>query len=87
MSELTSPRTRSGARPCWIALPGSKTLRQCSVVEVSDRSATVASPNHLPDVFDLFLSLEAKEGRSCRAVSRSGDQVAVEFIGNDPSRR
>lgn len=60
-------------------MPGSKTLRQCSLSNVSARGATIASDSPLPDTFDLFLSLDAGEGRRCHAVSRSGLEVGVEF--------
>jgi hypothetical protein len=48
--------------------------------DVSAHGATVASESALPDTFNLFMSLDAKEGRRCRAVSRSGLEVGVEFV-------
>jgi hypothetical protein len=65
---------------CWISVPGSNTLRQCTLSEVSARGAIIASETQLPDTFDLYLSLDAKEGRRCRTVSRSGPEVGVEFL-------
>ena len=72
-------------RPCWVNSPGSHVLRQCNLRDVSDQRATITSPNPLPDTFDLFLTLDAKVGRRCNVVSRSGNAVSVEFPENqDP---
>jgi hypothetical protein len=73
------PKSGVSNRPCWISLPGSTVLRQCSLRDVSDQRATVASSTPLPDTFDLFLTLDSKLGRRCNVVSRSGDEVDVEF--------
>jgi hypothetical protein len=55
-------------------------LRQCSLSDVSARGATITSESVLPDNFDFFLSLDSKEGRRCRVVSRSELAVGVEFL-------
>jgi hypothetical protein len=61
-------------------VPGTNTLRQCSLSEVSARGATIASESAMPDTFDLFLSLDSKQGRRCRVISRAGLEVGVEFL-------
>lgn len=67
-------------QPCWISQAGSKILRQCKLFDVSDKGATISSHSTLPDTFDLFLALDDKVGYSCRVTSRSGHEVAVEFL-------
>jgi hypothetical protein len=67
-------------RPCWISSPGSKTLRQCSLFALSDKGATIVSLGSLPDTFNFYLDLDSKVGRSCRVVSRSENEIDVEFL-------
>jgi hypothetical protein len=74
-------QSRAERRPCWISSPGSKTLRQCSLFAVSDKRATIISPSPLPDTFDFYLSLDSKVGRRCMVISRSENEVGVEFLG------
>jgi hypothetical protein len=77
----TSRQPGAEIKLCWVNVPGTKTLRQCSLSDISVRGATVASEGALPDTFDLFLSLDSKEGRRCRVISRAGLEVGVEFLG------
>ena len=79
MAERLSPKSSGPNRPCWINAPRSAILRQCNLRKVSDQFATVSSPSPLPDLFDLFLTLDSKLGRRCNVVSRSGDEVSVQF--------
>jgi hypothetical protein len=64
-------------------VPGSKTLRQCSLSNVTDRGATVTSESPLPDSFDLFISLDATSCRRCQVMSRSGLEVNVAFANDN----
>jgi hypothetical protein len=79
MVERRSSKSGGPNRPCWINAPGSPVLRQCSLRNVSDQFATVASSSPLPDMFDLFLTLDSKFGRRCNVVTRSADEVGVRF--------
>jgi len=85
MDEQLSPKSGGPNSPCWISAPGSTVLRQCSLRNVSDKRATVASPSPLPDTFDLFVTLDSKLGRRCSVVSRSGNEVGVEFSESQES--
>jgi hypothetical protein len=65
-----------------VASPASKTLRQCNLFELTERTASIGSAGSLPDTFELFLSLDQDTGQRCRVVSRAGAEVSVEFLGN-----
>jgi hypothetical protein len=79
---LNRKRSKPEARLCWVASPASKTLRQCSLFQLTEQAATIGSIGALPDTFELFLSLEQEKGHRCRVVSRDGAEVSVEFLGS-----
>jgi hypothetical protein len=80
VSKPASQQAGLGTRACWVQFFGSKTLRQCSLFEVSNQGATIDSPGVLPDTFDVFFALETNAARRCRVVTRSGRKVDVEFL-------
>lgn len=80
MSKQASPQGGLKTRTCWVQLLGSKTLRQCSLFEVSNRGASISSLGALPDTFDVFFALNTDVGRRCRVVARAGREVDVEFL-------
>ena len=71
------------ACPCWVISPGSKTLRQCNLLDVSDQGAKIVSETALPETFYLLLALDHQRGRRCHVVSRAGHEFKVEFLGGD----
>jgi len=80
VSKQASQQTGLETRACWVQLLGSKTLRQCSLFEVSNEGATINSQGALPDTFDVFFALGTNAGRRCRVVARSGGKVDVKFL-------
>jgi hypothetical protein len=80
VSKQASEQAGLQTRACWVQLLGSKTLRQCSLFEVSNQGATIEGHGVLPDTFDVFFALDANAGRRCRVVARSGQKVDVEFV-------
>jgi len=81
--------SEKSTRPCWISLPGSKVLRQCRLLEISERAATLESSTTLPDSFYFFSDLDSRPGRRCDIISRSGQKVRVKFSaeGETPKAR
>lgn len=68
------------SRACWINCAGTKILRQCILLDVSDGGAVLSSSTLTPDNFELFLKLNDKVGHPCRVVSRSENKAIVEFF-------
>ena len=55
----------------------------CVLWDLSEGGAriAVASPDALPEEFELLLERDQRVGTSCRVAWRTSEQIGVEFIG------
>lgn len=57
-------------------------LRECAVWDESETGARliVDTPEAIPDIFHIYMTLDFSSRRRCRVVWRSGTQIGVEFL-------
>jgi hypothetical protein len=73
---------KSLRQPGWITLEGGFAARQCVVQDMSSTGAkiTIEDPNVLPAKVRLAFARDARTGRNCEVVWRSGSSVGVRFV-------
>jgi len=73
---------KSLRQPGWITLDGGFAARPCVVQDMSATGAkiTIDDPNMLPAKLRLALLRDARTGRPCEVVWRSGKSVGVKFV-------
>ena len=66
----------------WITFDGGFAARPCVVQDMSATGAkiTIDDPNMLPAKLRLALLRDARTGRPCEVVWRSGKSVGVKFV-------
>jgi len=74
---------KSLRQPAWITLEGGFAVRACVVEDLSASGAklTIEDNNTLPARLRLAFSRDARNGRRCEVVWRSGRTVGVKFVG------
>jgi PilZ domain len=84
MAGVTKKREvrKSLRQPGWITLEGGFAARQCVVQDMSSTGAkiTIEDPNVLPAKLRLAFARDARTGRNCEVVWRSGSSVGVRFV-------
>jgi hypothetical protein len=73
---------KSLQQPGWITLDGGFAARQCVVRDMSSTGAkiTIDDPNMLPAKLRLAFARDARTGRNCEVVWRSGSSVGIKFV-------
>jgi hypothetical protein len=73
---------KSLRQPGWITLDGGFAARPCVVQDMSTTGAklTIEDPNVLPGKLRLAFSRDARTGRNCEVVWRSGKALGVKFV-------
>jgi hypothetical protein len=73
---------KSLRQPGWITLDGGFAARQCVVQDMSTTGAkiTIDDTNVLPGKLRLAFARDARTGRNCEVVWRSGKSVGVKFV-------
>jgi hypothetical protein len=73
---------KSLQQPGWITLEGGFAARQRVVQDMSSTGAkiTLDAPNTLPAKLRLAFARDARTGRNCEVVWRSGKSIGVKFI-------
>jgi hypothetical protein len=73
---------KSLQQPGWITLDGGFAARQCVVRDMSSTGAkiTIDDPNMLPAKLRLAFARDARTGRNCEVVWRSGNSVGIKFV-------
>jgi hypothetical protein len=74
---------RALVRRCgWYVRSVGQQLRECTVWDVSESGArlVVDSPETIPDLFHIYMTLDFSSRRHCRVVWRSKTQIGVEFL-------
>jgi hypothetical protein len=73
---------KSLQQPGWITLDGGFAARQCLVHDMSPSGAKIGieDTNTLPAKLRLAFTRDARTGRSCQVVWRSGNTVGVKFV-------
>jgi hypothetical protein len=74
---------RALVRRCgWFVSSIGQQLRECTVWDESEAGArlVVDSPEAIPDIFHIYMTLDFSSRRRCRVVWRSRTQVGVEFL-------
>ena len=73
---------KSLSQPGWITLDGGFAARPCVVQDMSTTGArvTIDDPNVLPAKLRLAFARDARTGRNCEVVWRSGKSVGVKFV-------
>jgi hypothetical protein len=68
--------------PAWIDLGEGSARRNCMIWDISEVGAklTVDTQVEIPDEFTLVLSALAEEGRPCRVVWRSKQQIGIQIL-------
>ena len=68
----------------WLS-PGTGSMRQCRLVEVSEESAKLRllDPAPVPQNFYLFFSPQALSRRHCELVSHNDADVELRFLGKE----
>jgi PilZ domain len=84
MAEATKKRyaRKSLQQPGWITLDGGFAARPCVVRDMSATGAkiTVDDSNVLPGRLRLAFARDARTGRNCDVVWRSGKSLGVKFV-------
>ena len=84
MAGVTKKREvrKSLRQPGWITLDGGFAARPCVVHDISSTGAkiTVDDPNVLPAKLRLAFTRDARTGRNCEVVWRSGKSVGIRFV-------
>ena len=84
MAGVTKKREvrKSLRQPGWITLDGGFAARPCVVQDISSTGAkiTVEDPNVLPAKLRLAFARDARTGRNCEVVWRSGKSVGIKFV-------
>jgi hypothetical protein len=84
MAEATKKRVarKSLQQPGWITLDGGFAARPCVVRDMSATGAkiTVDDSNVLPGRLRLAFGRDARTGRNCDVVWRSGKSLGVKFV-------
>jgi hypothetical protein len=84
MAGVTKKREvrKSLRQPGWITLDGGFAARPCVVQDISSTGAkiTVDDPNVLPAKLRLAFARDARTGRNCEVVWRSGKSVGIRFV-------
>ena len=73
---------KSLRRPGWITLDGGFAVRPCVVQDISSAGAkiTADAESRLPGTLRLAFARDARTGRNCQVVWRSGNSIGVRFI-------
>ena len=73
---------KSLRQPAWITLDGGFAARRCMVLNISSAGAKIAADNAstLPGTLRLAFARDARTGRNCQVIWRSGNSIGVKFI-------
>ena len=69
-------------QPAWITLDGGFAARQCVVQNISSSGAKICVDGaaSLPARLQLAFARDARTGRTCQVVWRSGNTAGVKFV-------
>jgi PilZ domain-containing protein len=73
---------KSLRQPAWITLDGGFAARRCVVLNISSAGAKIVADNasKLPGTLRLAFARDARTGRNCQVIWRSGDSIGVKFV-------
>jgi hypothetical protein len=73
---------KSLRQPAWITLDGGFAARRCMVLNISSAGAKITADNAstLPGTLRLAFARDARTGRNCQVIWRSGNSIGVKFI-------
>ena len=69
-------------QPAWITLDGGFAARQCVVQDISESGAKIVLDDavSLPARLRLAFARDARTGRNCHVVWRTGSSAGVKFV-------
>jgi hypothetical protein len=73
---------KSLRRAGWLTLDGGFAVRPCVVQDISSSGAKITADNasKLPGTLRLAFARDARTGRNCQVIWRSGDSIGVKFV-------